>query len=106
MTGRREFANRIVRVRIRLMPPKSKPALHLFFLTALACFAASCGAPPAPTAAGPPAHAGVTLRVACPGAAAAVVERFGGGWAARQQARVEVTTYDPQAGPEPAAADV
>src|SRR5262249_23778990 len=58
----------------------------------------------------PPAHQGVTLRVACPAPAdsppAAALRTVGRAWAGRQQARLEFVAYDRARGPDSVKADV
>jgi ABC-type glycerol-3-phosphate transport system substrate-binding protein len=72
-----------------------------------ALLAAGCRQEAVPTAPARP-HQGVTLRVACPGdPAAAVVQTYARGWAARAGVQVEVLRYDRPAGPQAVeAADV
>jgi multiple sugar transport system substrate-binding protein len=69
---------------------------------ALATLAASCVGPPKSDE--DTGSAAVTLRVACPaGPAEELVKSFSRPWASRRNVTVEVTAYDPTAGPDPAA---
>jgi multiple sugar transport system substrate-binding protein len=84
-----------------------KPAALLVLAGSLLLAATGCGSRPTTVERPTRPYQGAVVRVACPGEpVTTLVTRYGQAWSADSGARVEVTAYDPSAGPEGAPADV